>query len=142
MKNTTKLVLGLCFIALCLAVTQTAVSSENQTTTLPEKGRYEIIQSPLNEEHTYRLDRFTGNVYQFAKTKHNENTWEKMIVQGLTEMQYANTPRFVIFISSSAAGYLFLMDSQTGQTWYVTKAKVPGSIGGISEVLMWKKFEE
>ena len=142
MKNFTKLFLRLCLVVLILAVTQTAISSENQTTTTPTKGRYEIIQSPLNEEHTYRLDRFTGNVYRFGKTKNNANTWKKMIVQGLPEVQYANTPRFIIFISASAAGYLFLMDTQTGQTWFVTKAKVPGSIGGVSEVMMWKKFKE
>lgn len=140
MKSLMKSFWGLCFIVLCFSVTQTAISGQNQTTMFPDKGRYEIIQSQLNPEHTYRLDRFTGNIDRLTMTKEDEHRWEKMLIQGLPEIKYANSARFVLFMSGTDAAQTFLMDSQTGQTWFLTTSKMPKVLGKTTTFLIWKPF--
>lgn len=128
------------FLFVSCALANTAFAQLNaathQMTTLPSDARYEIVQSPLAAKWTFRLDRYTGQVYQFVKMENNELfvVWEAMPVEGLYDIPEPNRPRFVIFSSGIAARHTFLMDSDTGQTWMLGTVTYP-AIGDSDEPL-------
>jgi hypothetical protein len=107
-------------------------SATHQTTTLPSDARYEIVQSPLATKWTFRLDRYTGRVYQLVKTKNDNLAWEAMLIEGHYDVPKPDRPRFAIFSSGLAARHTFLMDSDTGQTWV---------LGTTLGATMWLKFK-
>ena len=124
------------FIVSC-ALANTAFAqldpANHQMTTLPSDARYEIVQSPLAAKWTFRLDRYTGQVYQLVKTENGDAAWEEMLVEDHNEIQEPNKPKFVIFTSGIAARHTFLMDSYTGQTWM---------LGTAFEIAGWWKFKK
>ena len=107
-------------------------AATHQMTTLPSDARYEIVQSPLAAKWTFRLDRYTGQVYQLVKTEKDDFAWQLMLIEGYYDLPKPNKPRFVIFNSGIAARFTFLMDTDTGQTW------VLGTIGETTGWLMIK----
>ena len=89
----------------------------HQSTSLPPDARFEIIQSPLAAKWTFRLDRFTGRVFQLVKTQEDGVAWQPMPNSRSPQLSNPMKPRFVIFTSGLAARHTFLVDSYTGQTW-------------------------
>lgn len=54
---------------------------ENATSlssTVPDSARFEVVQSPLLAKLTFRLDRFTGDTWQFVSTKDKSYAWERI----------------------------------------------------------------
>lgn len=82
-------------------------------------ARYEIISSTLAARHTFRLDRFCGEVSQIVKvqTQGDELTWQGMWVSGLPKCPADNKPRYQIFTSGMAVRHTFLINTETGKTW-------------------------
>ena len=107
-------------------------ADNHEKTALPSDVRYEIVQSPLAARWTFRLDRYTGLVYQLAETVNGDLTWQEMIVGGLYSIPKPNKPRFVIFCSGVAARFTFLMDTDTGQTW---------QLGTVGDIARWWKLK-
>lgn len=129
---------------LLLADIALAQSNAHQTTMPPSDARFEIVQSQLAAKWTFRLDRYTGRVYQLVKTRDDGNVWESMPVEGIADISKSNRPRFVIFTSGLAARHTFLMDSNTGQTWKLGTITYPSSDSGGDplEITGWWKFEQ
>lgn len=124
----------LLLLVLCISVNIAFASdtATHQTTTLPPGARYEIVQSPLAAKFTFRLDRYTGQVYQLVKTQDGDLTWQVMLIEEQYDVPNPNRPRFVIFSSGLAVRYTFLMDSDTGQTWVLES--------GVYVSALWKKL--
>lgn len=90
------------------------------TLSMPIPGaRYEIIQSGLAAMHTFKLDRFTGQVFllvgndeggiaMWAITK-----WQKPAVVNPNPTE----PRFQLFMGGDRVRDVYLLDSATGCTW-------------------------
>jgi hypothetical protein len=115
-------------------------SDIHQTTTPPVGARFEIVQSELTAKSTFRLDRFTGHVSELVKTKGGDYSWDDTEVVGLSVSPQSNRARFQIFTSGIAARFTFLIDSDTGKTWYVatTTEKLPD--GTEQETRKWYPF--
>jgi hypothetical protein len=124
------------------AFAQSDVNNTHQMTAVPSDARFEIIQSQLAAKWTFRLDRYTGNVYQLVRTQSDGLAWEQMPVQGLPKIGNPTKPRFILFTSGIAARHTFLMDSNTGKTWVLTSVEVPIAEGKTSTINVWKPFEE
>ena len=110
------------------ASAQSGAANVHQSTTQPVDGRFEIVQSPLTAQWTFRLDRYTGHVDQLVQTEDDEVTWKEMLAEDLPSLSNPTKPRFVLFTSALTVRHTYLMDSETGQTWILTSSYIfPGS---------------
>src|SRR3954447_26011721 len=80
-----------------------------QITTTPPGARYEVVQSSIAVKATFRLDRFTGRVWELVRTKNDENTWQQTRVYDLPAIPGASRPRFQLFTSGIALRHTFLI---------------------------------
>lgn len=118
MRLTSASLFTLFCIVLCSTLSPAFAQSKiHQTTTPPSNARFEIVQSPLAAKWTFRLDRYTGRVFQLVKTQGDGVAWEPMPIIRSPRSSKPMKPRFVIFTSGLAARHTFLMNSDTGQTW-------------------------
>lgn len=125
-----------------LASGQNYPSPAHQQTTTNAGSRFEILQSPLAAKWTFRLDRFTGRVWQLVVTKNEENSWEEMLVNGSPKIQSPTRPRFQLFTSGLAARHTFLLDSDTGKTWVVVTGTLKDKNGDDFDYNAWQLFAE
>lgn len=137
-----------CALAIALFAISTVAAGQDypspahqQTTTNPG-SRFELLQSSLAAKWTFRLDRFTGRVWQLVKTKDDDSTWEEMPVIGLPKLQSATRARFQLFTSGLAARHTFLLDSDTGKTWIVVTGKGKNKDGSEFDYNAWQPFAE
>jgi len=114
----------------------------HQLTTSPPSARYELMQSTLAARWTFRLDRYTGRVWQLARSKDDENVWEEMRVFERPTVQAPTRPRFQLFTSGLAARHTFLLDGDTGKTWLVVTGKRKENDGTETEYNAWQPFAE
>ena len=130
----------------CIAFSGSAFAQEwatrpHQQTSPPPNSRFEIIQSPLAAKWTFRLDRYSGQVWQLVKTKDDNNTWEEMSVVDRPKLPTTPKPRFQLFTSGLAARHTFLIDADTGKTWLIVTGKRKNSDGTEYEISLWEPFE-
>ena len=78
-----------------LTFAQTA--NPNYQTEPLQNSRFEMIQSANGAKYTFRLDKFTGRVWQYVKGEGDDNGWQEMAVapKPLTSTK----PKFQIFVS-------------------------------------------
>ena len=72
--------IGILLTMLC-AVAEPSYAQENASSfssAVPDYARYEVVQSPLLAKLTIRLDRFTGDTWQFVETTQGRFAWERM----------------------------------------------------------------
>jgi len=138
-----KFLVGLCvLVALASGLTfaEDSNTTAHQATTLPNGARYEIVQSTLTARVTFRLDRYTGRVWQLVKTSDDENAWEEMEISKLIQVKASSRPRFQIFTSGMAARYTFLLDTDSGRTWVVTTGSYKDSEDKEVNYNSWQPF--
>ena len=93
-----------------------------QKTSAPD-GRFEIVQSQILRSNTFRLDKYTGDVYQFIM-KDTWYTWEKITRQGASkDTTPATQINYQLFLGGMQARDAFLMNVNTGETWLLVKDK-------------------
>lgn len=114
----------------------------HQLTAPVPNAKFEILQSPLAARWTFRVDRFTGRVWQLVKTQADDNMWEEMPVEALPKSSTSAKPRFQLFSSGLAARHTFLLDTETGKTWVVVTGKRKRQDGSEYDVNSWQLVEE
>lgn len=90
------------------------------TLSAPIQGaRFEIIQSPLTISETFKLDRFTGRVYQAVRPHEGGvDVWALTSWwQPATVNPNPTEPRFQLFIGGERVADVYLLDSMTGGVW-------------------------
>ena len=112
----------------------------HQQTSLSSTARFEILQSSIAAKLTFRLDRYSGRVWQIVKTKDDDITWEEMPVIDLPKSKTASKPHFQLFTSGLAARHTFLIDNETGKTWVVVTSKRTDKDGSEYEINIWQPF--
>lgn len=95
-------------------------------------GRYEIIQSPLARKYTFKLDKYTGNVWQYVMSVDDNTTWQSvpraidvlgtLVPYSITDEDISSTVRYQLYIGGTAVRDMFLLDIETGQTWVLTNS--------------------
>jgi hypothetical protein len=119
-------------LLLCSAAFAVAQSPpEQRQTQTPLNARYEIFVSGWEFRHTLRLDKFTGQLWEW-KQDTTEARWVEMQVEGLPNTAEVS-PRFQLVEWNLQAERTFLLDTANGQTWRLTQAD--GSSPRI-----WKRF--
>jgi hypothetical protein len=119
-----------------LTFAQTATVRPNFQTEPPQNSRFEMIQSGIGARFTFRLDKFTGRVWQYVKGANDEDGWQEMLVS--PKPTASSKPKFQIFLSGIGARYSFLIDNDNGNTWLLVSVKLKdGSDGSI-----WQKISD
>ena len=108
----------------------------HSSSTLAPNARYEIVQSHLAAKWTFRLDRVCGFVSQLVKMRDGGTAWEAMPIRKLPNCVDDSARHYQLFSSSLAAGYTFLMNTDTGTTWVLTTDN-----NGKNESTLWELFE-
>lgn len=114
-------------------------STVHNQTTPPPNARFEIVQAYTAAKWTFRLDRFTGQVWQLVRTHTGGNVWEIRRVVGPPKTPTDAHPHFQIFLSGLAAKHSFLIDTDSGRTWTLTTLT---DDAGKEVENVWKPFEE
>lgn len=97
-----------------------------QASATPPSGRYEIVRSSLFARLTFKLDKFTGRVWELVERKDEQLAWEPMEVASPSQVPQTSTvPRFQISLSGILARDSFLLDSLSGTVWIYTVATDP-----------------
>ncbi|MDR6586357.1 hypothetical protein [Herbaspirillum frisingense] len=121
---------------------QTSPHASHQTTSAIPNARYEIVQSPMAARWTFKLDRYTGTVWQLVSTPDSGLTWEGMMIVQSPIVASSSKPRFQLFTSGIAARHTFLFDTETGRTWQLTTQKfTPKDSTQEIEINAWQPFQ-
>lgn len=86
-------------------------------------SRFVIVQSPIAVKLTFKLDTFTGNVYQLVVDSTGNNLWQHMTTQFTLspDTKYPDTKNYSLFVSTLAIRYTFLVNTNTGTTWQLVE---------------------
>ena len=141
LRSTFTALLGLLISAAVAADVDVTVRSHQQTTA-PPGARHEVVQSTLAARWTFRLDRFTGRVWQLVKTQEDQNKWDEMRIYDRPQLQNPTRPRFQLFSSGLAARHTFLIDTDTGRTWVIVTGKKRDADGTETEYQAWEPFAD
>ena len=108
------LLIVLCFISL----TSSALETQKAVKTSTEGGRYELVQSEIARKYFFKLDKYTGDVYQLVLKSNGDKTWQKMQVIGLgLDTIKEDTINFQIFMGGMAVSDCFMINIHTGKTY-------------------------
>lgn len=89
-----------------------------------DNGRYEIVQSEMMRKLIFLLDKYTGDVYQNVLTSGNERSWRKLHKAGVSNDSTPQTQiNYQLFIGGISVQDIFLLNINTGETWYIYKDK-------------------
>lgn len=95
---------------------------DHEKTMVPTTSRYEFIQSHITARNSFRVDKYTGNVYQIVQTKDDKLTWQ--IIEKLDhplDKTIEETVNYQMFTSGMAARFTFLLNVNSGATWQLTQ---------------------
>ena len=109
----------------------------HQWSTPPPNARFEIVQSELAARWTFRIDRFTGAVFQLVVASNRSYTWEPMEVDPTPIISKPMHPHFQIFTSGIASKNTFLIDTDSGFTWALVTNKKTYPDGTQEDVSSW-----
>jgi len=95
---------------------QTAQTDATKSKDLP---RFTIVQSTIAVKLTFKLDTYTGNVYQLVVDANGKNLWQLMtrIPTSLPDIRYDGTRNYSLFVSTLGMRYTYLFNTNTGATW-------------------------
>ena len=125
------------FILLCFfSLTSSAIETHQAVKTSTEGGRYEIVQSEIARKYIFKLDKYTGDVYQLVVKSNGNMTWQKMEVLGLAfDTIKENTINFQIFMGGIAVSDCFMINIHTGKTYALYRDE-------DNDILFWSYLSE
>ena len=127
-----RLLIALCFITL----TSSAIETQKAVKTSTEGGRYELVQSEIMRKCFFKLDKYTGDVYQLVLKSDGDKTWQKMEVIGRAlDTIKKDTINFQIYMGGMAVGDSFMINIHTGKTYLLYQDK-------DTEILFWSYILE
>ena len=88
-----------------------------------EAGRYEIIIPDNMIRYTFRLDKFTGDIWQLVKSD-NRTTWQKVY----REPSYFDSTdkdkiNYQLIVPANAPRFIMLININNGTTWQICRTK-------------------
>jgi hypothetical protein len=106
----------ICFFILTMS-TYGQQNGTNQTTSLIG-GRWEFFMSDVAVRYTFKIDKFTGDVFQYVKRSDETYTWQ--IVEkyrNVNDIVKDNVINYQLFSSGQGIRFTFLLNTNTGLTW-------------------------
>ncbi len=106
----------ICFFILTMS-TYGQQNGTNQTTSLIG-GRWEFFMSDVAVRYTFKIDKFTGEVFQYVKRSDDTYTWQ--IVEkyrNVNDIVKDNVINYQLFSSGQGIRFTFLLNTNTGLTW-------------------------
>lgn len=90
------------------------------TNSLP---RFQIIQSTIAARGTYKLDSYSGDVFQMVVDKNNNETWQLLRKYGHenSDKNVMGHRNYELFISTIAMKFTYLLNVNTGSTWQLVQ---------------------
>jgi len=95
----------------------------SQSTVVPDYARYQIVQSPILAKLTIRLDRFTGQTWQFSSTAEGGYAWGlmKRNEASTSDIKVPGKVNYQIFMSGILAQVSILINTNTGASWCIAQ---------------------
>jgi len=93
----------------------------NQATSLCD-GHWEFFMSDVAIKYTFKVDKFTGNVYQFVQREDKSYTWQ--LIERETsniDTQKQDSINYQLFSSGLGIRFTFLLNTNSGLTWKLVK---------------------
>lgn len=121
------------FLTLLLVMSASSIAQERSSVSTSQTGgRYEIIQSPIARRYTLKLDKYSGNVWQYVNGLDDKPTWQSiprvlnmfgtLMPYSITDKDLPKEIKYQIFMSGTMLRDLFLLNIETGQTWVLTNS--------------------
>lgn len=115
----------------------------HQMTATPSDARFVIIQSERGSTWTFRLDRYTGSVYQLINGwDEGPDSWEQTLIEGLPRIDSPTKPRFILFTSGNGPRWTYLMDTSTGKTWSFSAREMQTHEHKTTTRYMWQPVRD
>jgi hypothetical protein len=118
MKLVCAIALG--FVSILSLVAQD-LSDALVTTTVAREARFEIVQTPWNQNITFRLDKYRGVIDRLGNCLKDDSygsnkCWKEMVVVDPLKLASLTRARFQI-VMNSFHKTTFLIDTDTGASW-------------------------
>jgi hypothetical protein len=115
---------------------RTQETYSHQFSSVPQTARYEIVQSERGARNTFKIDKYTGQVFHIAEKSTHDLAWEPILFmdplsKGETMPDRVN---FQLFISGLGSRHIYLLRVDTGKTWQLIEDSKSG-------ILFWVKFD-
>jgi len=102
-----------------VAAQETAVSLSSA---VPDSARFQVVQSPLLAKLAFRLDRFTGDTWQFVSKQKGGFSWQRVErIELPNDIKSSGKVNYQIFLSGIRAQITVLINTHTGASWYIAE---------------------
>ena len=94
----------------------------NASSAVADSARFQIVQSPILVKLTFRLDRFTGNTWQYVAIPGGGVAWQPIPrVEIVDDTKVTGRVNYQIFLSGVLASVSLLVNTNTGASWVLTE---------------------
>jgi hypothetical protein len=130
-----KIILSLVFIvSLSLSAFSQGFNGSNQATSL-YGGRWEFFMSEIAVTLTFKVDKFTGDVFQLVELKDKTLTWVLIEREKKSnDIQKQDCINYQLFSSGMGIRHTYLLNTNSGLTWQLVK--------GENEILFFQTIED
>lgn len=125
------------FLIFAVSAIAQNIEYKSQATSLVG-GRYEIIMSDVVLKHSFKVDKFLGQVYLLVKKEDGGITWEKMIKDvAFNNPILSDKINYQLYMSGISIKYTFLINVNSGAVWQL----VEDNSDKKNPILWWKLIE-
>lgn len=112
-------------LLLCLIINLYSQEKRQAVKTSQTGGRYEIVQSEIFRNQTFKLDKYTGKVLQLVNTLYDRVLWQDVPKNTSNpDIVLPDKINYQLFLGGMFARDCFLLNINTGTTWLLVKDSV------------------
>nr|WP_199001864.1 hypothetical protein [Flavobacterium sp. ASV13] len=98
----------------------------NQATSLCN-GHWEFFMSDVAAKYTFKVDKFTGDVYQFVQKEDKTYTWQFIEKETSNrDIVKQDSINYQLFSSGLGIRFTFLLNINSGLTWQLVRDEKEG----------------
>lgn len=107
----------LCIISFLMVslVSMAQMETRSSVSTSQTGGRFEIIQSEVARGFTFKLDKYTGTVFQLVNDDKGVLVWEKVPVLSILNSDENNEITYQLFLGGLTVQDTYLLNIKTGK---------------------------
>ena len=94
-----------------------AIETTGYVATSQTGGRFEIIQSNIKRSLFFKLDKYTGDVFQYVLDSEGDGTWQKIYIIAKKYSADNTEITYQLFLGGIAAADCILLDIKSGETY-------------------------